>query len=541
MTTPKTQQTYSYDEAGQLLQQKNGAGDTTVFEYDTLGNQIRRQDARGFNTYYEYDNAGHKIREVDANQKQQTWSYDADGRLTAHTDLGGHRSTYEYNSNGMLRHERSTHGKSISYVYLGDGQLLQYVDEACGEAVRYDYDAEGQMLSKNSTRTGSAKETWFRETDYYQYDALGRLVQVRRRNPENNTDNRFPEEDKALLSVDYDYDRLGNIRHTKVRARYKTHPMTSNEDYYLYDENSRMTTSKGQLVNGNIIMTSTQGSTLAYDAAGNTEYANKYENGALQQYHYVYNLENQLELLQKNNRSVQSKTYDAAGRIQTERSFDSLGELAQKNTMTYLNGTLQTQITHEAQHSSIATYEYSNEGNIKSWRINTHGGSSNKEGSTILHEYTYESWDSYLQSQDKVTFSAHNSTTTHGKNTRTYDKNGLLEDSIDLHKDDNNQSNTIHYLNSSIDGLRAKEDKDGQTGYLSVAGKTIGDIRLDHSGKQTLTILQDLPPQAANPDGNSPPKTCQTQWRIIKKYTNHLNAQQATSPTALYLNSRKII
>ena len=234
VVTPRTHQDYIYDEAGQLIQQINGMGETTTFSYDSLGNQISRQDARGYHSYYEYDDAGHKTKETNALGKQQTWVYDEDGRLIRHTDLGNHATAYEYNTNGLLLHEYSSTGKSIRYYYQGDGQLIQYADEGRGEIVDYTYDTEGQMLSKISSRAGGVNDGWIREIDYYQYDDLGRLTQVRRRNPED-TDNRFPEDDKSLLSVDYDYDKVGNIRHTKVSARYRSHAASVSEDYYTYD------------------------------------------------------------------------------------------------------------------------------------------------------------------------------------------------------------------------------------------------------------------------------------------------------------------
>ena len=77
-------------------------------------------------------------------------------------------------------------------------------------------------------------------------------------------------------------------------ANYLGYEQVNNEDYYTYDENNRMTINKGQLVNGQIAITSSQGSTLSYDAAGNIQDAAKYEYGAIQNYHYQYNQDNRL-------------------------------------------------------------------------------------------------------------------------------------------------------------------------------------------------------------------------------------------------------
>ncbi|WP_269447742.1 hypothetical protein [Legionella fallonii] len=36
--------------------------------------------------------------------------------------------------------------------------------------------------------------------------------------------------------------------------------------------------------------------------------------------------------------------------------------------------------------------------------------------------------------------------------------------------------------------VNAQQDKDAQTSYLSVAGKTIGDLHVDQEGNQQLTV-----------------------------------------------------
>ena len=166
--------------------------------------------------------------------------------------------------------------------------------------VDYSYDDDGNLISKSASRATQGNDTgWLREKDFYAYDALGRLTTVRRRNPEDE-DTRFPEKDRALLSLDYHYDAVGNIRHTEVEANYTGYQKVHNEDYYSYDANNRMLINKGSLVNGEIINNTILGSQLAYDEAGNVKEAFKFENGRLEHYLYTYNEDNQLEKIQKN-------------------------------------------------------------------------------------------------------------------------------------------------------------------------------------------------------------------------------------------------
>ncbi|KTD42347.1 DUF6531 domain-containing protein [Legionella quateirensis] len=493
VNTPKTNQQYEYDEAGELIKQINGKNEASSFWYDTLGNQIKRQDARGLETSYDYDDAGHKTKETDANGRSQTWIYDEQGRLKQHVDLGGHATSYDYNTNGLLLEETSTTGKHIKYHYQGDGALYQYADEALKERVTYTYDVEGQMTSKESARGDTLDDGWIRETDHYQYDALGRLVQVRRRHPED-TDKRFPDKDHALLSIDYEYDGVGNIRHTQVRANYTGYDAVESDDYYLFDENNRMTVNKGQLVNGQIMMTSTQGSTSTYDAAGNIQTASKYENGSVQNYRYVYNNDNQLELIQRNNVNLQSRFYDEAGRVVQENSFDAKGNLSQQNIMSYDKGLLKAQSTLNGSRIEVSktTFEHDNVGNLTELKTRTHGQGSTL-GFTVTHEYKYEFWDNYQQSLDKVTQAVDQGGLTTGKSTKAYDINGQLKESID----EQSSTNNTYYLNSGVEGIKGRKDKEGQTSYLTVAGKTIGDLRLDNSGKQHLTVYGGFTPSGS--------------------------------------------
>lgn len=491
LNTAKTHQKYEYDEAGQLIQQTNGAGEALSFWYDSVGNQVGRRDASGHNTHYEYDDAGHKTKEIDAQGHSQSWVYNAQGRLQQHTDLGGHSTSYDYNTNGLLIEESSTAGKHIKYHYKGDGALIQYADEALNEVVNYSYDAEGQMTSKESARGDAVHDGWIRETDYYQYDALGRLLQVRRRNPED-TDKRFPDKDHALLSIDYDYDAVGNIRHTQVSGNYLGYGPVQSDDYYLYDDTNRMTVNKGQLVNGQIMMTSAQGSSSTYDAAGNIQSAAKYEYGSIQNYRYSYNNENQLELIQKNNQSLQAKFYDGAGRVIQENGFDEHGTLSQKNIMSYDQGLLKAQSTYNGSGVEVSktTYDHDMVGNLNV--LKTHFNSQGRSSAyTLTHEYSYELWDGYQQHLDKVTGDQGGVITT-GRSRRSYDANGQLKESID-----EQGMNSTQYLNSSVEGIKGRKDQEGQTSYLNVAGKTIGDLHVDKVGKQHLTVYGGFTPSGS--------------------------------------------
>ena len=303
---------------------------------------------------------------------------------------------------------------------------------------------------------------------------------------------------RDLLSIAYDYDKAGNIRHTKVTAKYKA--TSTSEDYYTYDANNRMTINKGQLVNGDIVTTTQQGTTLAYDNAGNITDANKYESGTEKKYHYEYNNDNQLEYIYKNQAKIQRKIYDAAGRVGKEIGYDSKGQEAQINTMTYVDGDLKTQTTSDPREKdskykpTITSYNYDDAGNLKSYETVVNGGPKNEKGYTLTHEYQYQLWDGYQQWLDESTLKAYNRAPTHGQSKRIYDSSGLLQKTEDSQRGPNGENNSNDYLNSSLDGIRVRRDYEGQTGYLTVAGKTIGEVKIYNNGKQELNVYGGFTP-----------------------------------------------
>ncbi|KTC66772.1 putative deoxyribonuclease RhsA [Legionella birminghamensis] len=498
LQTSGSKQQYFYDEAGQLLQQSDGENNSSQFLYDELGNLTGKRNTQGYWRSMVYDDAGHKVYEKDELGNTQSWKYQND-RLVSHTDLGVHTTYYKYNRNGLLLAERSSAGRSIDYHYQGDGGLKQYVDNTRGEVQNYQYDNEGNMTSKQSSRTNPEKDGWLVESDRYEYDSLGRLIAVQRVHPDD-IDNRVPQPDKNLLSIDYQYDAAGNLRHSSIIANYTGYEKTSSDEYYTYDENNRIRISKGKLIDGSIQIDQDQGSLLGYDAAGNLNQADKYENGQLHHYLYGYNKNNQLEWTQKDKVTLETKKYNQAGQVNEERLFDTKGNLAQINRSFYINGMLDHVYTTRPVGNLERTvsqnqFYYDKAANLtaESLRVEKQGQTA---GYTLSHEYRFAWWDDYRRSEDHATLAIDYQAFTYGLSIRTYDVNGQLQDAIDQQPDSSGKSNNAHYT-SSVDGIKSREDQTGKTSYLSVNGKTIADLRLDATGKQTLTVYGGFTPEGS--------------------------------------------
>ena len=458
---------YDYDEAGQLIRQTDALGNVQTMTYDELGHLIEKT-AQHNTTRFEYDNAGHKTAEQDANGNTSTWRYNKLGYLTEHTDFGGHRTQYTYNRNGLKLTETSNTGKSIVYHYYNDGKIQQFVDNYHLDVVNMTYDKDGNIASKLTSRPGD----WALENDYYEYDALNRIQRISRLRPDNSSP------DRIMLSVDYDYDAVGNIRDTRTHANYTGRQVTTHSDYYRYDENNRIIVNKGQLVNGEINITHDQGSQLAYDATGNISDSYTFEYNGLQHYAFRYNTNNLLEIARKNDHDIHTKRYEA-GLLKEETLYNDDGEARQHNTLEYHNGRLSHQITKDVNQVVVSdtSYAYDNVGNIR--QLITHG-----DHYTETHEYDYERWDSYLEKNDHVTLDVTGRATSHGISTHQYDVNGLLQ-AVDNPQAFNNKT---YYYTNALDGIRSRKDQDGQTSYFSVGDQIIGDLHIDQKNNQRVNV-----------------------------------------------------
>ncbi|QDP72474.1 hypothetical protein FOG18_07845 [Legionella israelensis] len=483
---------YQYDEAGKLIEQYNLAQDSIKYFYDSRDNLVRRIDERGFTASYEYDDAGHKTVEIDAMGHRQSWKYDDKGRLVQHTDLGQHSTTYRYNTNGLLIEEIGSHGKHHKYYYRGNGLLEKFADEGTTETIDYDYDQEGRVIHKKSSKSGDYKHGWLMENDHYEYDELGRLVKIRRCRP-NDTDNRMPPKNQEMLAVDYDYDEVSNIRHTKVKACYDGYQTQQSEDYFDYDANHRMRINKGVLQDGQITIHQSKGSLLGRDAAGNINEATSYENGSEVHWLYHYNASSQLESTHRKaggkTEKLSARGYDGDGHLLTEVRFDSNEQIAQTTIYGWNKGELELQRFMDAYNrtQSEINFYYNTLGQVDTQTYRGYDVKGNTH-TTITHHYEYAAlWDEAQLSKDSVIFMANGQVTT-GSSIRHYDKNGLLSDAIDNNYDNQGKNHSTHYWMSSMDGLRACENNKGVTNYLTLNGKTMGDVHIDDFKRQNLSV-----------------------------------------------------
>ncbi|HBI21387.1 MAG TPA: hypothetical protein DDY37_02185 [Legionella sp.] len=197
--------------------------------------------------------------------------------------------------------------------------------------------------------------------------------------------------------------------------------------------------------------------------------------------------------IQKNYKDAKTRKYEQ-GLLKEERSYNAKGEMVQSSQMAYKKGILQEQSTWDWQGIAVSNtaYQYDAVGNVK--QVKTKGFAqprSKTPAFTQTHDYGFALWDGYLQGTDSLTVSMEGYATTYSHSEHIYDVNGLLNHVTDKPTDKND---TI-YFTSSLEGIRGRRDQNSETSYLTVAGKTIGDLRLDlHGGAQTLTVYGGFAP-----------------------------------------------
>ncbi|GAB6044258.1 RHS repeat domain-containing protein [Endothiovibrio diazotrophicus] len=124
---------------------------------------------------YAYDAAGQLTARRVNGLSLTTYGYDAAGRVTT-IEHDGRRALYRYDTAGRLSEKELPNGIIQRYAYSPAGDLLSiaYLDASSGEVDRIDYayDAAGNRIRRNRTRTSSTPETLFNGV----YDDANRML-----------------------------------------------------------------------------------------------------------------------------------------------------------------------------------------------------------------------------------------------------------------------------------------------------------------------------------------------------------------------------
>ena len=205
--------TFSYNDAGEMEEATDIYGNTTKYTYNLLGQIASITDGAGRTICYQYQPGGLKERVIYPNGRKTDYTYDSLGRVKGKMDGNGYGLFYHYDSMGRIIKVTSSTGQEKSYAYdlagnvvsvcnankmvthyeYSAGGNLTAVTDALGNRTEYTYDImnnltgicqRGQYGEENREifyernplgQTECIRDV-FGQEEYFQYDALGRMV-----------------------------------------------------------------------------------------------------------------------------------------------------------------------------------------------------------------------------------------------------------------------------------------------------------------------------------------------------------------------------
>ena len=478
---------YAYDQAGRLLRQTNGAGETTSYAYDMRGNVLSVTQPMGQTTRSAYDALNRKIAEVDPTAMAATWTYDYFGKVTRHTDIGGAVYSYAYDNARQLIGQSNTRGQSLSYSYDAAGQLTTIQDNALNQTTTYAYDLAGNHVREKTVQGGGVYQD-----NFLGYDALNRLRDVA----------------DGQVHISFQYDNVGNRTYIEQHA-VDGDNRSDVARYFKYDAMNRQIVVDGVDAAGNI---GQQGHTITYDKNGNrtsdTHWGNRVTTAGGQSIitgyteageaiysttpttfvrsdgytteTYAYDNLNRLNSVVRDGVQIDHRSYDGAGRVTQTGSGnlptdyaaklneglpqDQTNGLEVRSNQYDANGRLVHQRTLKSDGALKADIHYNSydaAGNVLQYSLTDYDG-----GYTNTYTYGLQRFEGYKQS----TVSGTSTQMDPGTTTSSYDVNGNLIGITDSTKWQNNRT----FVNDASGHVLMVNQGGNAVRELVVNGEVIG-------------------------------------------------------------------
>ncbi|GAA4044674.1 LysM peptidoglycan-binding domain-containing protein [Parerythrobacter jejuensis] len=255
---------FTYDKRGQVLTEKNGAGNLVRYEYNAFGDLTKTWDAKNvLASEHVYDKRGLVTRTYDALRNATnytytqygevktvtdplaavtTFTYDKLGRVKSVKDARNFTETYNYDAYGNRTSMTNKLGGTISYVFDKLGRMTS-MNDANGIVTAYTYDARGNQLTKTEASGRAEARTTTNTFDksnrltqtsiqghstsyvtQYAYDSRGNVI--RQIAPDGGKTVYFYDDlDRVTAEINalgtytgYTYDDNGNVKTVKVYA-----------------------------------------------------------------------------------------------------------------------------------------------------------------------------------------------------------------------------------------------------------------------------------------------------------------------------------
>ncbi|MBI5653894.1 MAG: hypothetical protein HZC40_26115 [Chloroflexi bacterium] len=154
---------YAYDRLNRLTQVTDHAGNVTTMTYDWLGRKLAMNDPDMGGWDYRYDNAGNLIKQRDARNQAICFYYDAGNRVVGKTYHGSITNLDTLTCSGAY---------AVAYYYdagaNGKGRRTSMINWYGSSS--WTYDAQGRALSQTDNITGAPAYT-----TQWTYDAMSRV------------------------------------------------------------------------------------------------------------------------------------------------------------------------------------------------------------------------------------------------------------------------------------------------------------------------------------------------------------------------------
>lgn len=325
--------TFTYDVASELMTSTSGPlGYTLSYTYDDNGNLLTEKDARGNTTAYTYDTSENLETVTDPLSGTTTFGYDAMNNLTSMKDEEGRTTTYVYDEVYNLTEIQAPESRTTKFEYDGNKNITKIVDGEGRETILA-YDGRDRLTTITDALSGVTTITYDKvdnitaisdansHTTTYVYDVLNRLIR---------------ETDAENQVTTYSYDKNGNLL-TVTDAETNVTTLT-------YDGADRLAT---------ITNAEDETVTFAYDSLGNIvdltqpngvkihwAYDGLYRPITLIQnyqgseapvdvtYRFEYDLNGNLTKVTDPEGNASAFTYDPLNRLETDKN-------ARNHTMTY--------------------------------------------------------------------------------------------------------------------------------------------------------------------------------------------------------------
>ena len=284
-----------WDSEGRLLYIRDGKGNFEKNLYDICGNLKETIRSDGEHIQYTCDECGRVIYKRRKGEQRQ-YTYDAAGYMIRETDGAGRSRSYEYNGSGQCTAQTDSRGNRTEYGYNSLGQLHS-VKDALGNTICYQYDSWGGVSNVEGTAPLSGRipgyippEDIWQETDRQEEgclteekDDIGRII-AREYAAGLRQEYRYGSCGEMTVCINYDkdgeldrffywWDGEGNLTAVKVWRRGLPDECGHYEYEYEYDVLNRLETIRK---NGKLLRK------YIYDSAGNRTKMEEYrEDGRL--------------------------------------------------------------------------------------------------------------------------------------------------------------------------------------------------------------------------------------------------------------------